>query len=432
MSIDPDPVAARERVVDFDPFSEQYTPLTAHEVNRQMRDCPVAYSPHHGGFWTMAKHADVVEAFKRDGKELSARHEVLDDGLVLGGVVMPPMESHLGFMEQDPPLFTPIRQALNPWFSQSAIEARRPRFAALATALLNARIESGSVEMLDDLIRPLAGIVTLELLGFPLEGLAKLAFPLQSTEHDLTHAEGLRAVWDQVKSEIAAELVSRREDGGRHGDLIEALIEIEVFGERLTEQLVIDSLLILLIGGVETVTGAFGGAIHHLDAHPEHRQRLIDEPELLRPAFDEYLRFITPTTQNARTAMCDFELAGQQIRRGDVVYLNLYSANHDERRFSDPHEVILDRPNANRHMALGVGIHHCIGGHLARAVWVTMMEQVLARIPDFEVVHAGVEVFPVTGVSNGFATMPATFTRGLPQPVSDDVERDLARALGSL
>jgi hypothetical protein len=71
-----------------------------------------------------------MEAFKRDGKELSARHEMLDDGLVLSGVILPPMAAHLGFMEQDPPLLTPIRQALNPWFTPQVVAARTPRIAA--------------------------------------------------------------------------------------------------------------------------------------------------------------------------------------------------------------------------------------------------------------------------------------------------------------
>ena len=420
----------QQTIVNFDPFSAEYTQDTAEDINRRLRACPVAHSSHHGGFWTLARYADVAEAFKQDGKALSARHETLDDGLELGGVLLPPMVTHLGFMEQDPPLFTPIRQALNPWFSASSIDARKLRIDEVASALLDVRIESGAVEMLDDLIRPLAAIATLDLLGLPLDGVTKFALPAQTADRDLTEEAALEDLWEGIKREIAGELTTRRADAHARNDLIELLMELRVDGEPLPEQLIVDSIFILLVGGVETVVGAFGGAIHHLDAHPEDRRRLLDEPDLLRTAFDEYLRFITPTTQNARTALCDLELAGQQIRRGDVVYLNLLSANHDERQFPDPETVILDR-HPNRHMALGTGLHHCIGGHLARALWTAMMVQVRTRIPDYEIVHDGVEGFPTAGVSNGFNRLPATFTPGARRPSSDEIAEDVARALAT-
>jgi cytochrome P450 len=421
--------APESMYVDFDPFSLEYTQQTACDINRRLRSHLPAHSTHYGGFWPLSRHADVMEAFKRDGTELSARHETLDDGLVLGGVILPPMAAHLGFMEQDPPLFTPIRQALNPWFTPRAVASRKPRIDEVASALLDLRIESGSVEMLDDLIRPLAAITTLELLGLPLDGVGKFALPAQTTERD-SETAGAEDVWSGLERDLTAEVTARRADGRRRDDVIETLMQLRIDGVPLPEQLVVDSVFILLIGGVETVVGAFGGAIHHLDAHPEDRWRLAHEPALLRAAFDEFLRVITPTTQNARTALCDFELAGVTIRRGDVVYLNLLAANHDEREFPDPETVVLDR-RPNRHVALGAGIHHCIGAHLARAMWTAMMEQVLERIPDYQIVHETVQEFPTAGISNGFARLPAIFTRGPRRPASLEVERDVARALAS-
>lgn len=415
---------------DFDPFSDAYGPATAIEVNRRLRSGPPVFSNCYGGFWTLARHADVVEGFRQDGKQLSARRTVLEDGTVVGGVVLPPMSTGLGFMEMDPPSYTQIRKVLNPWFSSGAIESRRPRIDELARALLNRRIEAGTVDMLDELIRPLAGVVTLELLGLPLEGLARFAFPLQRVDHNLTHRESMGTVWDAVKDQIAVELIARKANGP-HDDLVDALASLEVSGELISDQLLVESVLLILIGGVETVAGAFSGALYHLHEHPEHRRALADNPALLPTAFQEYVRYVSPTTQNARTAMCDFELAGQKIRRGDVVYFNLYAANHDEEVFDQAEEVVLDRwPNP--HLGLGVGLHRCLGAHIASAVWTSMMGEVLSRIPDYTLDTANLHWYPVCGTSNGCERMPAIFPPGPKRHVSVLVEQQVDAAIASL
>ncbi|SDG34777.1 cytochrome P450 [Pseudonocardia oroxyli] len=420
----------RGPISDFDPFSDMYTAETAMDTNRRLRRCPIGRSVGHGGFWTLARHADVLEGFRLDGRELSARHETLDDGTVLGGVTLPPTSTHLGMIEQDPPIYTPLRRSLAQHFTRKAMAARRPRIDALASALLDRRIESGEAEILDDLIRPLAGIATLELLGLPLEGLARFAYPVHSASHDLSKADGLRRIWSSLKADIADVIASRAGQEPRD-DLIGAVSLLEVPDWPPSTDFVVDTVFILLLGGVETVTGLFSGTLQHLDAHPEHRARLAADPDLLDSSFHEYLRFITPTTQNARTVLADLEIGGQEMSRGDRIYLNLYSANHDEEVFERPDEVILDR-SPNRHMALGHGLHRCIGEHLAKELWTSMMVEVLTRIPDFAVVPG--EAVPIVerGLNNGFVSMPVTFTPGAPRHLDDTAADDVSRALLSL
>jgi cytochrome P450 len=417
-------------VFDFDPFADHYAAHST-ETNERLRDGPVSYWPHHGGFWCVARHADVVEAFKHDGKELSARHETLADGLVLGGVLMPPMPTHLGFMEQDPPLFHELRRPMNRWFTTEAAEARRPRITALASALLDARIETGAADMLDDLIRPLATMTTFELLGLPLEDIERFAVPAPDDGYDADQDPAEPHVgYDAVKAQLANDIAGRRARGQPGDGLIGAMVQATIDGEPIPERLLVDSMFIVLIAGVDTVGGAFTGAVHHLAAHPADRRRLIDDPASLGAAFDEFVRYETPTTQNARTALCDFDLAGQRVRRGDVVYLNLLAANHDERRFPDPETIILDR-RPNNHVAFGAGIHRCIGAQLARVMWTAMMEQVLERIPDWSIADEAVPRAPQRGISNFFVRMPATFSPGSRRPCADGVLHDLATAFPS-
>jgi cytochrome P450 len=417
-------------VFDFDPFSDDYA-NHATETNKRLRDGPVSYWDHYGGFWCVARHADVVDAFKRDGKELSARHETLEDGLELGGVLMPPSPEHLGFMEHDPPLFHAFRRLLNPWFSMEAAEARRPRLAALASALLDARIESGTADMLDDLIKPLAVVTTFELLGLPLDGIERYAMPVQ--EHGYDAQQDLsepHAAFEAVKSEIARDIDARRVRGDTGDGLIGFLMQQTIDDEPIADELLVDSIFLILIAGADTVGGAFSGAVHYLAAHPADRQRLIDDPTLLGPAFDEFVRYETPTTQNARTALCDFELAGQRIRRGNVVYLDLLAANHDERRFPEPEKIVLER-RPNNHVGFGIGIHHCIGAQLARVMWTVMMQQVLDRIPDWRILEESPPRAPQRGISNFFIRMPAAFSPGTRRPCAENVVHDVAVAFPS-
>jgi cytochrome P450 len=416
--------------LDFDPFSEDYAERTT-ETNQCLRDAAVSRSEHYDGFWCVARHADVVEAFKHDGKALSARHETLEDGLELRGVLMPPSPTHLGFMEHDPPLHHAFRRLMNPWFSVDAAEARRPRIAALASALLDAHIESGAVEMLDDLIKPLATVTTFELLGLPLEGIERYALPAQVDGYDAQQdlAEPHEA-FEAMKAEIVREIDSRRGRADVGEGLIGFMMRQRVDGEPIPEELLVDSMFLMLIAGADTVGGAFSGAVHHLAAHPEDRRRLIEDPTLLGPAFDEFVRYETPTTQNARTALSDLELAGQPIRRGDVVYLNLLAANHDEARFPDPETIVLDRA-PNHHVGFGIGLHRCIGAPLARVMWTAMLEQVLDRISDWSICEDSPARAPQRGISNFFLRMPAVFTPGRRERGADDVVRDLARAFPS-
>ncbi len=247
--------------IDFDPFSEDYAEHTS-ATNHRLRECRVARSAHYGGFWSVARHADVVEAFKHDGKELSARHETLDDGLALGGVLLPPSPAHLGFMEHDPPLHAAVRRLMNPWFTAEAAASRRPRIASLSSALLDAHIESGTVDALKDLIEPLATVTTFELLGLPLDGVAR--YSLLAQQHAGYDAEQALSAPDDafevVKVEIARDIDARRQRGAAGAGLIGSLLEQTIDGEPIPDHLLVDSMFLFVIAGADTVGGAFSGA----------------------------------------------------------------------------------------------------------------------------------------------------------------------------
>src|SRR5207302_1709889 len=140
----------------------------------------------------------------------------------------------------------------------------------------------------------------------------------------------------------------------------------------------------LVGGGLDTTTSLTALTLHHLDIHPELRTQLIEHPELLPLATEEFLRFFSVNETLTRTVAADAELGDQRLDRGDVVLISWLSANHDEAEFDRPGEVVLDR-SPNRHLAFGVGPHRCIGMHIARTMFQVLLSAVLDRMPDYRV-----------------------------------------------
>lgn len=167
----------------------------------------------------------------------------------------------------------------------------------------------------------------------------------------------------------------------------------------------------LIGGGLDTTTSLTSLAMFHLDTRPELRQRLIDDPELLVPATEEFLRFTSVNETLTRTVTADVELAGQHLKRGDFLLLSWLSANFDEKVFDRPDQLILDRA-PNPHLAFGVGPHRCIGMHLARAMFQVLMSEVLKRIPDYQVDRDATRFYRGNPELAGVVTMPARFTPG--------------------
>jgi cytochrome P450 len=143
---------------------------------------------------------------------------------------------------------------------------------------------------------------------------------------------------------------------------------------------------------MDTTSGLTGNTLVELSRQPELRQRLIDEPDLLDTATEEFLRHSTPTQGLGRTVSRDVEFHGQHLRKGERVLLAWAAANRDPDVFDEPNELKLDR-SPNRHLAFGVGQHRCLGSNLARTMFKVMLTEILRRLPDFTVVDDELDRF---------------------------------------
>ena len=201
--------------------------------------------------------------------------------------------------------------------------------------------------------------------------------------------------------------------GGTSSDdnVLTSLKNAEVEGKPISIDMMESMILLLIGGGVDTTTSLAGQAFMWLHKNPDKREWLRHNLDKVKWITEEFLRYSSPVTTQARTVVREVEIDGETLRPGDRVLLCLASANHDPQQFPSPDEVIFDR-EVNRHVAFGVGTHRCLGSNLARATFEAMVTEVLTRLPDYRVDEELATLYPAQGLVNGYVRLPVTFTPG--------------------
>jgi cytochrome P450 len=190
-------------------------------------------------------------------------------------------------------------------------------------------------------------------------------------------------------------------------DLMSALLEAEIDGERLSQEELLGFAFLLLVAGNETTTNLISNAVALLDQFPDQRKQLVDDPSLLPAAIEEFLRFESPVQGLSRTLRKDTVIHDVTIPEEAQLLLLYASANRDERRIDDPERFDISR-DAKSHLAFGFGTHFCLGASLARLEARIALEELLARLPEFRVDVAASERLG-GGVVRGFASLPIEF-----------------------
>ncbi len=282
----------------------------------------------------------------------------------------------------DDPDHRRLRRLVSQAFTPRYIESLRPSVQKIADELLNRVQAQGQMELVTDYAFPLPINVISEMLGVPRADRDQIRIWSEA----LAIGQGVRArnpeVVDHMRAfgEYTARLVAekRRHPGD---DLISQLIAIEEEGDRLSETELISMITLLIFAGHETTSNLIATGTLMLLDHPDQLEKLKADLSLVPAAVEELLRFNGPATiAGPRYATADIELAGQQIKRGDVLFPILLSANHDESQFTQPDELDITR-TLTRHLALGYGIHSCLGAALARLEGDIAFTTLLTRMP---------------------------------------------------
>ncbi len=315
----------------------------------------------------------------------------------------------LGMMlVKDDPDHGRLRGLVNKAFTPRVISELRPRVQAVADELLDAAALRGQLDAIADLGMPLPIIVIAELLGVPLVDRAhlkrwsdKLVRFLAGTIREMGLSEAARAC---VEMRAYMDRVFEQRRRAPRDDLISRLIAAREVEDRLTDDELFGTVVLILAAGHETTTNLIGNGLYTLLRHPGELARLRARPELIASAVEELLRFEGPVALTSRNPKRDYELDGRRIAKDDEICLVLAAANRDPAVFSEPDRVDLSR-GENRHLGFGFGAHFCLGASLARLEGQIALGSIVARFPGLKLACDGVEWKPGI-VLRGLTSLP--------------------------
>jgi cytochrome P450 len=272
-------------------------------------------------------------------------------------------------------------------------------------------IETGRADVGRILADPVPSILTAVMLGFPPEdGPMFDSWTTALTHEFITNREAALPKIAQMYEYFERNIERRQKDPGN--DILSQVINSVVDGERLSHKELLGFSTVLLIGGIENSAKLIGTALWRLGWDVELRRRLVRSPEKMAAAVDEFLRYYTPAPIG-RTVKREVTIGGRTMKPGQQVMLILPIANRDPRAFPHPDVFILDRAR-NTHLALGAGLHVCLGQHLIRMEARVVLNEFLSRIPDYHL-DADAPRFWTKGQVQGWSRVPIQFTPGKPR-----------------
>ena len=400
-------------VVEFDHHSTEYRERGM-ELAAEIREkCPVAWTESHGGYWVVTGLEEVSAFYKRPDV-FSAWREVGVPDSVYKGISIPFVDAPYGggFLEMDPPNQLEYRRILNSSLSPSAILRWQPLAQEFTNACIDDIIERGSGDFVEEVVNVVPAVLTMALIGMPLADWTYFNEPAHAMIYTPPDSPDRPRV-DELNNQMVArlfEFLAEFPSNPRPG-MIKQLVDARINGEPLPIEDILGTTMLVIGGGFDTTTAFTSNVWRYLAEHPEDKARLLADPQLWDTATEEFLRYFSPSQGTARSIVQDAEVCGYQFKKGERALLSFSMPNRDPRVFDDPDTVKLDR-FPNRHAAFGLGNHRCIGSNLARMQFKTIMQESLARIPEYVIDYEGLERYETVGTINGNKNMPMTFPVG--------------------
>ncbi len=381
-----------------------------HELfGRLRRECPVHFTkrimeyPEEAGYWSVTT-ADDVHAVSRDWRTYSSE---------LGGVtavtdVFPIELTRAMFIGMDPPKHDRIKALFQAGFTPKRIAAHDEAIRAIVVDVLDRLEGRGTCDLVTDVAQPAVSRVIGSFMGIPEEDDAVWANLMNSTlgadDRDL-NPDGIEGMLEKDIPEIFARcrrMIAERLENPTD-DLTTVLVHAEVDGQKLEEHEIVMGFFLLMAAGNDSTKATYCSGMRALMEHPDQRRLLLDDPSLIPSAVEESLRMFPAFAHFRRTATCDTELHGQQIREGEKVVMWYVSSNRDESCYEDPDRFDVQRNP--EHQAFGAGGRHfCLGTALARLELRILFEETLARFPAMT--FAGEPTVVESGFLNQLKTLP--------------------------
>jgi len=318
-------------------------------------------------FWAITKHADIISIGKQPKLFLNAPRLAV----FMRDLPPPPEDESRHLLNMDPPDHAAYRRLTSAWFTPRAVKRMDFKIERVTREVLDQAAKKDEGDFVLDISAKITIAVIAEMLGVP-RGDWDLLFRwtneiIAPEDPDFQHGKTAEETIETARLELFAyfDALSEKRRAQPTEDIVSLVANGKIAGEPLAPVELLSYYLLLVVAGNETTRNAMTGGMLAMHDNPDQWDKLRKQPELVDPAVEETVRWITPVIQFARTATRDTEIRGKTIREGESLCLFYASGNRDEDIFDDPFVFRIDR-NPNPHIAFGMGEHVCLGAHLAR------------------------------------------------------------------
>ncbi|HXU86650.1 MAG TPA: cytochrome P450 [Verrucomicrobiae bacterium] len=377
----------------YDPWDPAFIADPYPALARLRDRAPIAYDERTNQ-WLVSRHADVNALLRDRRLGRSYLHVASHEAW---GRTPPPADQAafwdllaVQMIDLEPPDHTRLRRLVTKAFTPRTIEALRPRIEDIVGIVVEHARGLGAFDLIADLLELVPVTVIAELLGIPESDRhllrpwsadMTLMFELNPTDEMQRRATDASAAFGAYLRDLARD--RRRRPGD---DLISELAAVvEAGGDRLTEDELIGTAVLLLNAGHEASVNGAANSWWALFRHPDTLAALRADPSLVPTAIEELLRYDTPAPMFERWVLEDVEIGGVTIPRGQELALQFAAANRDPAVFARADEVVLDR-SPNPYLSFGAGIHYCLGAPLAKVEFDILFRRMVADLPTMELV----------------------------------------------
>jgi cytochrome P450 len=354
---------------------------------RRMRESDPVHYDEQEHSWNVFRYRDV--------QRVLADYQTFSSQLTEAGDQ--PLDTSI--INLDPPRQRLLRMVIAPAFTSQAIAQLAPRISRIVQELLDQVSARGTMDVIDDLARPLPVMVIAELLGIPVE--ERERFKQWSYRLVFEGGPAPPALYDSF-SRLVEERRRRPQD-----DLISLLLAGSVEGKPLTYEELLGFCILLMVAGTITTTLLIGNAFLCFDEYPAALEQLYADRSLLPSAIEEVLRYRSPVRHMYRVCVSETTLGERRIEAGEFIVAWIGSANRDEAVFRDGESFKINRL-PTRHIAFGYGIHHCVGAPLARLESRIALAAMIERFASMHMMHDE-PLEPLGGILHGVNHVPITF-----------------------
>lgn len=388
---------------DFDHGAPEYN-ANIHKIWDDLKasGCPIAHTERYGGVWLPLTH-EMVNEIAYDTEHFTSRSVVV--GQLKPSEIEDAMPAPIGGappITSDPPFHQEARRILLPAFAPKKIDPLRDEIRQMCHDLIDKMGDRDFVDAAKEYAQHIPVMIIASMAGLPKEDgdifRSWVHVILEGVGESREEREPVFMALNEYLEKAVDDHIENPRD-----DLISFLLNAEIMGNKLSREHVVGTIILLMVAGIDTTWSGIGNSIWHLATNPVDRRRLVENPDMIPMAIEEFLRAYAPVTM-ARLVKQDHEFHGVQMKEEDWVLLPFPAANRDPLKFEDADKVIIDREE-NRHAAFGLGIHRCLGSNLARLELNVAVEVFLERFPDFEL-NTQEEVTWSTGQVRGPRQLP--------------------------